>query len=108
MTLPDIQTMLTNISGFADRVAYEAFPNDTSPEPPYIAWAEDGTSNFAADGTVYHEIHNITIELYSKLRHLPTEAEIEAAFASNSLFWDKTIDFVADEQIYVTTYNISI
>lgn len=108
MTLPDIQTMLTSISGFSDRVAYEAFPNDTAPEPPYIAWAETGTSNFAADGTVYNEIHDITVELYSKLRDLATEAAIESAFASNGLYWDKTIDFVYDENIYVTTYNISI
>lgn len=107
-TLQDIQTMLTGITGFADKVAYEAFPNDVAPDPPYIAWAETGTSNFAADGTVYHEIHSITVELYSKTRDLDSEAAIEGAFVNNGLFWDKSIDFVGDENIYVTTYNISI
>lgn len=107
-TLPEIQTMLTGITGFANKVAYEAFPNDVAPDPPYIAWAETGTSNFAADGTVYHEIHSITVELYSKTRDLSTESAIESQFASNGLFWDKSIDFVGDENIYVTTYTIAI
>lgn len=108
MTLPDIQTMLTGISGFANKVAYEAFPNDVAPDPPYIAWTEEGTSNFGADGVVYHEIHNIVVELYSVTRNLTTEAAIENAFANNGIYWEKTIDFVDDENIYVTTYNISI
>lgn len=108
MTLPDIQTMLTSISGFSNKVAYEAFPNDIAPELPYIAWTEEGTSNFGADGLVYHEIHNIVVELYSKTRDLTTEAAIENAFANNGIYWDKDIDFVADENTYVTTYNISI
>ncbi len=107
MTLADIYSMLTGINGFENKVAYRAFPEGEAPALPFICYLDTQTYNFIADNKVYSVIQEIDIELYSKLKDTASEALIEAAFAANSIVWEKYDDYLEDEKVYEVIYTIT-
>ncbi len=107
MTLADIYSMLTNISGFKDKVAYRAFPKGEAPELPFICYLDTQTYNFVADNQVYSVIQEIDIELYSELKDTASEALIEAALAANSIVWEKYDEYLEDEKVYEVIYTFT-
>lgn len=108
MTLSEIKTMLESITGFSNKVAYYAFPVGNAPALPFICFYETDSDNFAADGIVYHAIKDITVELYSENRDIASEALIEAALLQSGIFWQKSIDYVDDEKMYMTIYEFEV
>lgn len=108
MTLKDIYTMLNSIEGFEDRVAYRMFPEGEGVGLPFITYLVTDTDNFMADGTVYLEICNVDIELYTSSKDLDSEALIETALKTNNISWNKTEYYLKDEHCYMITYSITI
>lgn len=103
MTLEDIKNLLES-TGLP--VAYRAFAENNAPELPFICYLSPGTNNFAADDTVYLEIDQITVELYTQYRDPKTEGKVEAALSS--FVWDKDINYIDSERCYQITYEIEV
>ncbi len=108
MTLADIYTMLTSITGFTNKVVYREWPVGEAPALPFITYEEGGTENFAADGIVYTGTREIDIELYSKMRDEASEALIESKLTANGLFWDKNISYIDSEKCYQVLYELEV
>ena len=108
MQLSDIYTILTGISGFSDKVAYNAFPAGMAPELPFICYLETGSGSFAADGVAYHTSHAVAIELYTDTRELTTEALVEAALTDAGLYYDKSVAWLDDEKCFEIIYKTEV
>ena len=108
MTLQELHTILTGITGFADKVAYRAFPVDAAPPLPFIAYIETGANNFAADGVVYAAAHQVQVELYTAERDLNSEALVEKALTDNNIYYTKDIAYLDDELCYMIIYGTEI
>ena len=108
MTLNEVNTMLTGISGFADKVAYYAFPVGEAPELPFLCYVENGAESFAADNVVYFASKEIDVELYTKLKDPTTEQLVESALTAAGVFWTKTAEYLEDEKCWMITYAIGV
>ena len=108
MTLNEVYTMLTGISGFTGKVAYHAFPAGEAPELPFLCYVENGTGNFAADNIVYFAAKEIDIELYTQDKDPTTEQTVESALATAGVFWTKTEQYINDEKCWMITYTIGV
>lgn len=105
--LDRIAEILESITGFANKVAYRAFPEGEAPSLPFICYLETGSNNFVADNVVYYSNRAIDIELYSQYRDLESEALIEEALNNNEIVWTRNVDYINSEQCYMTTYTIA-
>lgn len=108
MTLAELNTVLraTNLP-----VAYVAFADtESSPAPsmPFITYESIASVNFIADGIVYHPVDEVEISLFSKIKDITNETNIESALATAGLFWQKESSFDEDESCFITTYTIEI
>lgn len=109
MTLNELYTLLITIPGFdEEKIAYRFFPREKVPELPYIVYLETSTDNFSADNIVYHKIQNVDIELYTKNKDMISEEAVETLLNANSIFWEKSEDYLDSEQMYMITYSIQI
>lgn len=108
MTLSDIYTILTGITGFKDKVAYRAFEKGHAPSLPYICYMATQTNNFKADNKVYEVLQDVDIELYTRKKDTASEALIEAALDANDIVWDKYEDYIDDENMYMITYEVEV
>ena len=88
--------------------AYLEFPEDEKPEPPYICYYDTGSDNFVADNKVYHIILAVNVELYTNQKDPDAEEAVEAVFDSLEIPWEKTTDFLEDENIIVVTYTLEV
>lgn len=87
-------------------VAYSHFNSKT--EPPFICYLEVDTDSFNADDTVYKEIDNIDIELYTAKKDKTLEKRVADLLNSINLPYDKSSVFISDEKIYKITYEVAI
>ena len=108
MTLKDVKTMLSGITGFDKKVAYRAFPVGDAPALPFICYMETDTDNFFADDKVYKVIQYIDIELYSEKKDEASEKLIEAALDANNIGWNKDEEYISSENMFEVVYTISI
>lgn len=108
MTLDNLYTMLSGISGFSGKVAYHAFPVGEAPAMPFICYLETGGDSFAADGKTYFCGRKIAIELYCEKRETATEALIEAALTSSGIYFDRTVVYLNDEKCFETIYYCEV
>lgn len=88
--------------------AYLDFPEEEKPEPPYICYYDTGTDNFVADNKVYHIILAVNVELFTKQKDEAAEAAVEAVLDSLDLPWEKTPEFLEDENIFLVTYTLEV
>lgn len=108
MTLADLNTLLTGISGYSNKVAYYAFPEGKAPSLPFICYLENGSRNFSADGKPYHEIKSVDVELYTETKDLAQEALVETALTNASCVWSKKCNFIDDEKCWQIIYSIEV
>lgn len=108
MTLSEVSEMLNSITGFKNKVTYRAFPVNKAPELPFICYLDTYTDNFFADNKVYTIIQELDIELYSQLKDITSEALIEAAFNSHGLTWQKSEEYISDEDMYEVVYTVTV
>lgn len=87
-------------------VAYDNFPAQDCPDPPYVVFREIGTNNFAADDTVCERISRIEIELITIGKDTEAEATLERTL--DFTFWNMTESYAEDEKTWSTFYTIEI
>ena len=108
MTLAELKSTLSSISTFANKVTYRAWPVGKAPELPFICYLADDTDNFMADNKVYHVIQNVDVELYTALKDETAEGLLEEKFAEVGMVWEKTEDYLDDEDCYEVLYTITL
>lgn len=91
---------------------YYSWPEDDPanpvPELPYIVWYLPGTSNFAADDSVYQLITTLNVELYTATKNFDTELLVESVLDSWNMVWDKTESYIESEHMYEVLYTMEV
>lgn len=106
MSNAEIKTMLENITGFSGKVAYRAFNEPT--ELPFICYLEVSADNFNADNKAYFKRRLVDIELYTEYKDEEREALIENALDAHELPFDKSEEYLQDENCYMITYTMEV
>lgn len=103
MTLAELNTLLETLGM---PVAYSHFKKATS--PPFITYQFAYGSDFKADNQNYKDISNVQVELYTKIKDLTNEGQVEALLKNNRLPYMKTEAFLDSENLYQVIYEIQI
>lgn len=106
MTLPEIYTMLTSITGFSDRVAFDEYPKTMEQSLPYINLQTPSTETFGADNIVYFQSPNVNIEFYSRRKDMASESLIEAKLTEYGLYYTKSEVRIDAQSCYEVIYEI--
>lgn len=105
MTYDEIAAMVEEI-GLPS--AYDHYAEGESPPPPFVLFLLPGTDNFMADGEVYEQVTEVSIELYTDLKMPPLEAKVERVLAAHDIPWDKTEVWIEDEKLYEVRYELEV
>lgn len=84
--------------------AYHHFAEGESPEPPFICYLLPGSNNFSADGKVYYKINEVHIELYTDLKDLAVEQQLEEVLDEHGIFYNKSETWIESEKLYEVLY----
>ena len=103
MTLKEIADMVADI-GLSWR--YSHFSQTTA--PPYVVYYFPAENDVMADNSNYANKRQLFIELYTKTKDKTSEGLVEAQLRANGLTWYKQTDFLNDEQLYQTTYELEV
>ena len=74
-------------------------------EPPFICYLLPGSSNFSADDKVYHKINEVHIELYTDLKDLAVEQQVEDVLDEHEIFYNKSEVWIESEKLYEVLYT---
>ena len=88
--------------------AYDHFAEGESPEPPFLCYLLPGSSNFSADGKVYHRISEVRLELYTDYKDLASEQKVEDTLDAVGLFYNKTETWIDSEKLYEVLYSFDM
>ena len=105
MTYDEIAAMVEEI-GLPN--AYDHYAEGESPAPPFVLFLMPGTDNFMADGEVYEQVTEVSIELYTDLKMPPLEVKVERVLAAHDIPWDKTEVWIEDEKLYEVRYELEV
>ena len=85
--------------------AYHHFAEGESPEPPFICYLLPGSNNFSADGKVYYKINEVHIEVYTDLKDLAVEQQLEDVLDEHGIFYNKSETWIESEKLYEVLYT---
>ena len=88
--------------------AYHHFAEGESPEPPFICSLLPGSNNFSADGKVYYKINEVHIELYTDLKDLAVEQQLEDVLDEHGIFYNKSETWIESEKLYEVLYTFEM
>lgn len=88
--------------------AYHHFAERESPEPPFICYLLSGSNNFSADGKVYYKINEVHIELYTDLKDLAVEQQLEDVLDEHGIFYNKSETWIESEKLYEVLYTFEM
>ena len=88
--------------------AYHHFAEAESPEPPFICYLLPGSNNFSADGKVYYKINEVHIELYTDLKDLAVEQQLEDVLDEHGIFYNKSETWIESEKLYEVLYTFEM
>lgn len=103
MTLKEIADLIASF-GFAYR--YSHF-SDT-PTPPYVVYYYPSENDVKADNSNYANRRQLFIELFSSDKDFESESTIETVLKGAGLSWYKSTDFLNDEKLFQTTYEMEV
>lgn len=98
----DIEKLKELLEGTGVPSVYGDFAK--KPDTPYICYEITESRNFIADGIVYYRVDHLNVELYEKHLNLELEDKVEGALSSYA--WNKTVEFLEEEKVYLTTYEM--
>ena len=88
--------------------AYHHFAEGESPKPPFICYLLPGSNNFSADGKVYYKINEVHIELYTDLKDLAVEQQLEEVLDEHGIFYNKSETWIESEKLYEVLYTFEM
>lgn len=89
-------------------VKYRNIAPDLEMTPPFIGFHLLETENFVADDKVYSQAERYSINLCTVQRDKARENLIEQALNDACIFWDKYENYIAEEQMFQITYEVTI
>lgn len=97
----------------ADMIAAMGFPwryshFSQTPNPPYVVYYFPSENDVYADDSNYVNRRQLFVELYTKTKDETSEAAIEAKLKQNGFTWYKQTDFLNDESLFQTTYEMEV
>lgn len=103
MTLTEIGTMIASIN-----LPYRYSHYSETPPPPYVVYYYPSENDVFADSSNYVNKRQLFVELFTKDKDFDTEATVEGVLKSAGLSWYKQTDFLNDEKLYQTTYEMEV
>ncbi|GLG88902.1 hypothetical protein [Sellimonas catena] len=103
-----MEKLLSVLDSIGIPYAYDHFTEGESPEPPFLCYLLPGSSNFSADGKVYHRISEVRLELYTDCKDLDSEEKVEAALDAAGIFYNKTETWIDSEKLYEVLYSFDM
>lgn len=88
--------------------AYDHFAEGEAPSPPFICYLLPSSDNFAADGKVYFKKNNVHIELYTDIKDISCENQVEEVLDAHGIFYDKSEVWIESERLYETMYSFQM
>lgn len=97
----------------ADIIASAKFPwryshFSQTPAPPYVVYYFPSENDVHADDSNYVNRRQLFVELYTQRKDEAAEAVMEAALKEGGLTWYKQTDFLNDEKLFQTTYEMEV
>ena len=103
-----MEKLLSVLNSIGIPYAYDHFAEGESPEPPFLCYLLPGSSNFSADGKVYHRISEVRLEMYTDFKDLASERKVEDALDAAGIFYNKTETWIDSEKLYEVLYSFDI
>ncbi len=88
--------------------AYHHFAEGEAVNPPFICYLLPGSNNFSADGKVYFKINEVRIELYTDLKDLAVEQQVEDILDKYEIFYNKSETWIEGERLYEVLYTFEM
>ena len=103
-----MEKLLSVLDSIGIPYAYAHFAEGESPDPPFLCYLLPGSSNFSADGKVYHRVSEVRLELYTDYKDLASEQKVEDALDAAGLFYNKTETWIDSEKLYEVLYSFDM
>ena len=103
MTLTEVANM---VAAFGFSCRYSHFSQ--TPATPYVVYYYPNSNDVYADDSNFVDKRALHIELFTKAKDFEAEATIEAELKKHGLTWYKQTDFLNDELIFQTTYEMEV
>ena len=88
--------------------AYDHFAEGESPDPPFICFLYPKNIPTGADNTVYYQLHELDIELYTDKKEPPLERKVEKLLTDHEIFFRKSEVWIEEEKMYEVLYEVAI
>lgn len=79
-----------------------------APPLPYTVILHTDNGDMMADNHNYLEIGNYQLELYTAIKHPPTEKKVEQWLKDHRIPYDKTEVFLDSEDMFQVVYDIQL
>ena len=103
MTLLEVAKMVASIG-----LPYRYSHFSETPQPPYVVFYYPSETDPHADNSNYINKRQLFIELYTKTKDPTSEAAVETVLKNAGLSWYKQTDFLNDEKLFSTTYEMEV
>lgn len=103
-----MKTLLSVLDSIGIPYAYDHFAEGESPNPPFLCYLLPGSSNFSADGKVYHRVSEVRLELYTDCKDLAAEQKVEDALDAAGIFYNKSETWIGSEKLYEVLYSFDM
>ena len=103
-----MEKLLSVLDSIGIPYAYDHFAEGESPEPPFLCYLLPGSSNFSADGKVYHRISEVRLDMYTDFKDLASERKVEDALDAAGIFYNKTETWIDSEKLYEVLYSFDM
>ena len=103
-----MEKLLSVLDSIGIPYAYDHFTEGESPEPPFLCYLLLGSSNFSADGKVYHRISEVRLELYTDCKDLAAEQKVEDVLDAAGIFYNKSETWIGSEKLYEVLYSFDM
>lgn len=110
MTYGDIADM---VAGAAEEIGcswtYGQWePGQDVPSPPYLLFRYPNRADFTADNENYLKAEQLHIELYTDRKDFSAEAAVERALRLAGLTFDKSEEFIYEEQLNEVLFETEV
>ena len=89
-------------------IAYDHFAEGESPDPPFLCFIYPRNHPTGADNTVYYQLHELDIELYTDAKDPVLEQRVERLLTEHEMFFHKSEVWIAEEKMYEVLYEVVI
>ena len=103
MTLLEVAQMVASIG-----LPYRYSHFSETPQPPYLVFYYPAENDPHADNSNYINKRQLFIELFTKTKDQTSEASVESVLRQHVLSWYKQTDFLNDEKLFQTTYEMEV